>query len=312
MTQTERPLILLGPQRVIVTAGDAVTEVAGDQPVATITAGWHEREHDDGELNEVLRGRSHNLALNDRAERVWREDEELRVASDLLHGRLRLLRRTYALQLTGRMDHWRALEQMDGDLVVLGPEREAALSAVRQLDARHMSRVSELHEEFVRTLRPLQRPALLRERQEIADTLQGMGAIAVAGGHIAILLDRCRMFGIRELIEDLPVVAWSGGAMAMTQHVVLFHDSPPQGFGHAEAFDHGLGLATGVVVLPHAADRLMLEDTRRVGLMVRRFGPARCLPLDGGEGIQYRDGAWQPYGDARCMREDGVVEALTS
>ena len=49
---------LLGPQRFLTTAGAVVRSLDVEGPVATITAGWEERESDDGELDAVMDGRS--------------------------------------------------------------------------------------------------------------------------------------------------------------------------------------------------------------------------------------------------------------
>ena len=68
--------------------------------------------------------------------------------------------------------------------------------------------------------------------------------------------------------------------MALGQRVVLFHDSPPQGFGNAEVWGPGLGLYTGVLVFPHAQRRLALEDAGRVAILARRFQPSE-LRADG-------------------------------
>ena len=68
--------------------------------------------------------------------------------------------------------------------------------------------------------------------------------------------------------------------MALSERVVVFHDSPPHGAGDAEVLEAGLGLHRGVVALPHASKRLHLHDRLRVGLFARRFAPAACVALD--------------------------------
>ncbi len=88
---------------------------------------------------------------------------------------------------------------------------------------------------------------------------------------------------------DRPVFAWAGGAMVVTERVVLFHDSPPQGAGNAEILDAGLGLVPGLVALPDPRLRLRLDDRERVGLFAGRFAPAACVAMDHGA-ITYYDG----------------------
>ena len=55
-------VVLLGPQR-RPTVDAAIRSLALDGAVATITAGWQEREADDGELSGLLGGRDTNLGL---------------------------------------------------------------------------------------------------------------------------------------------------------------------------------------------------------------------------------------------------------
>ena len=70
---------LLGPQRLKPTLADAVrARGCGDVPIATITAGWQEREHDDQELHQHLGERSRNLELFRRARRVFAAVRERR------------------------------------------------------------------------------------------------------------------------------------------------------------------------------------------------------------------------------------------
>ena len=64
-------IIVLGPQR-----RPTLDAVGLDGPVATITAGWQEREPDDAELDALLDGRSLNLALYARWQDVLERDPE--------------------------------------------------------------------------------------------------------------------------------------------------------------------------------------------------------------------------------------------
>ena len=54
--------IVLGPQR-LPTLGSVARALDLPAPVATVTAGWEERESDDAELDGLLGGRSANLRL---------------------------------------------------------------------------------------------------------------------------------------------------------------------------------------------------------------------------------------------------------
>ena len=102
--------------------------------------------------------------------------------------------------------------------------------------------------------------------------------LAVAGGHVGILLRCLRLFAVVPRPE-LPVVAWSAGAMAMTERVVLYNDRGPQGVQGAEVWDRGTGRVRDVVAMPHARRRLRLDDpVHAQGLRppVRARPPACC------------------------------------
>ena len=75
------------------------------------------------------------------------------------------------------------------------------------------------------------------------------------------------------------VVAWSAGAMVLTERVVLFHDDPPHGAGIAEVLDVGLGLVPrrGRAARTRAAGS-RLDDARRVSAASPAASrPATCL-----------------------------------
>jgi hypothetical protein len=59
-------ITLLGPQRRVAGARAAVAELIPDGPVATINAGWRERETDTDELDAVLGGSAGAMALSSR------------------------------------------------------------------------------------------------------------------------------------------------------------------------------------------------------------------------------------------------------
>src|SRR4029077_15454639 len=100
--------------------------------------------------------------------------------------------------------------------------------------------------------------------------------------------------------------AWSAGAMALGERIVLFHDRSAHGPGHPEIHGSGLSVLRGVVPLPHARARLLLDDAPRMSVFARRFAPARCVLLEDGTRIDTdSDRGW-----ARGMRvpaQDGHV-----
>jgi hypothetical protein len=98
--------------------------------------------------------------------------------------------------------------------------------------------------------------------------------------------------------------------MAVTERVVLFHDSPPQGRGVSQVLDEGLGLAPGVVALPSPRQRLRLDDHERVGWMARRYAPALCIALDDGARVTYETGVgWGRAHAALRLDAGGDIDA---
>jgi hypothetical protein len=298
-------IVLLGPQSRIVTAGQVVTGLNPKGRIATVTAGWQEREPEDDELDAVLGGGTVNLRLYGRAETVRVEDAELAQAHRALQESIKLLRRAYNARLSPLMDAWISVNDMKGDPAVLDPERDAALRAVRELDAAHIGRISELRAEFWERWRPGERDAVTRQRDEIEARLADASVVAIAGGHIAVLLNRLRTFEIDRLLQGKDLVAWSAGAMALAGTVVLFHDHPPQGPGHAEAFEAGLGFFDDLVPLPNGSWRLALDDHERTRRLARRFAPAMCVLLDDGSRIERRRSAWRAGDSTLRIADDG-------
>ena len=131
------------------------------------------------------------------------------------------------------------------------------------------------------------------------------GGVVVAGGHVGVLLRTMRVFALDKILKT-PLIAWSAGAMALAERVILYHDMAPQGPGDAEVYAEGLGAYRGVLPFPHAKRRLRLSDDDHVGLMARRFEPWRCLLLADGVRVDLVDGAPLPAG-ARTMDPAGGI-----
>lgn len=307
-----KKLVLLGPQSRLVTAGEIVADLWPEGRIATITAGWQEREPEDEEMNSVLGGRTDNLRLYGRAETAAVADPELQDAHRSLQETLKLVRRAYNVRLSKLMDAWAALQDMRGEPAVLDPDRVSALESVRRLDAEHLERVADIRAEFFERWRPGERDAIAAQSGEIETQLADASAVAIAGGHIAVLLNRLRIFGLDRLLADKPIIAWSAGAMALAQTVVLFHDHPPQGPGHAEAFDRGLGFFDDVVPLPDGSRRLALDDAGRTGRLARRFAPARCVLLDDGSRLDRAGRKWKVGETTRRITSEGTVAEVAA
>ena len=316
--------MLLGPQR-RPTVDFAVRSLGLAGPFATVTAGWQEREPDDGELRQLLGGQAVNVELYRRWLDVQERDPEYAAAERALQGVLAeladlyLLRLDYALQAVYALQHRADSDQLGGTFTerVATPVAEA-VAAVRSLDEAHLMHVNEVRGEFFDRLRPHDRPVIAEHRAAVAELLGSAAALVVAGGHVGVLAEVLHLFNVAAAVQAqlvtgrLAVIAWSAGAMALTDRIVLFHDRSPHGPGHPEVYGSGLGITRDVVLLPHARARLLLDDTARMAVFARRFGPARCVLLEAGTRLELSDaGGGLPPG-TRVLAEDGHVTSLAA
>ncbi len=300
-------VVLLGSQR-RPNVQHVVRELDPHARVATVTAGWQEREPDDAELNELLGDRAVNLSLHARWQDLLEKDTEYATAEREHDAALEELRQLYLTQL----DH--ALDATYDIAVSKEPRprfRDRVLSdsleLVRMLDEQHLVRVREAHLEFYDAWRPHHRPLVDAHREEVREILQSAAAVVIAGGHVGDLVKVLHLFHVEPHLPGL-VVAWSAGAMALTERVVLFHDYVPHGVAQTELMGEGLGLLHNLVPLPDARRRLRVNDPVRMSVLARRFAPAHCVVLDDGVRVRLTDGSLPP--EARVVDHDGQITAF--
>jgi hypothetical protein len=198
-----------------------VAALPGDGPIATITAGWQEREADDGELSNALSARDVNLRLYQRSLDVQDRDPVFAAGERRLAEVLEELQDTYVLRLDHALQATYALQRRgNGDQLraaILGD----AIEAVRQLDTEHLRRVGEVRGEFYAALQPHDRPIIAEHRAEVAGLLAEAAGLVITGGHVGVLADALHLFNIAAVLS-CPLIAWSAGAMALTERIVLF------------------------------------------------------------------------------------------
>jgi hypothetical protein len=305
-------LTLLGPQRFTPTLGEAVRRRGISGRLASVTAGWQEREAEDLELHEHLGERTENLMLYARSEDALERDGELESAYRERQERLRELQQIYRGRLAHAIAALREVEAREGDPEWLRPELDSALAAMRDLDAHHFGRIRSVHAEFEARWKPAERASIRRHVRQIERQLARAEGVAIAGGHVAILLNRLRLFDLGPKIAPKAIFAWSAGAMVLAERVVVFHHFPPQGQGITELLEAGLALAPGLVPLPHAHRRLALDNAKRLSRLSRRFAPAQCVAMGDG-GCLELDGAtgrWIARGGMSRIEADGNVEPM--
>ena len=308
--------VLLGPQRFMTTAGTAVRSLGVDGPVATINAGWEEREDVVDELDTVLGGNTRHLRLYHRTLDVLAKDAQFASAAMAFRDHHDALLSLYRLRLQNAMDGVYAVQRRmrEGEWRTAGEQAaygalDDAIQVVRHVDAWYAAQLKGLYARLDEAA-PIDASGVIGWHRGELDALLGeSAALVVAGGHVGTLLRALRLFAIR-IPDELPVVAWSAGAMALTERVVLFHDFGPEGASEAEVFDRGLGRVRDVVALPHARRRLRLDDRDRCAVMARRFVDQHCVLLDDGTALELRPNGELPAG-ARILGIDGAIHEMS-
>jgi hypothetical protein len=305
-------IVLLGPQRLERTLSAALADLGVDPaaPVAAVTAGWREREGETGPMEEHLARPVHNLALYARSEDAVERDLELSLWYRERLGTVLQTHDLYKVRLGAAMQAARELLGREGAAELLDPAREAALRAVREVDAWHLQRLAELREEFRAWWRVEERPVVEAHRKELRALLDPCPVVCIAGGDVAALRNRMLLFDLPSLIGDRHVVAWSAGSMACGDRVVLFHDEHPHGPADPEILGSGLALASDLIAFPHADARLHLGDRVRMELLARRFEPSRCVAFGAGTRLVFESGSLVEARRARRITADGRVLPL--
>jgi hypothetical protein len=303
-------ITLLGPQR-RPTLDRVLSSLEVRGPVAVVNAGWREREPDDAEILGLAGEQATNLRLFARWTEALRADPEYAAAEREHRLALDELRQLYLIRLDHALQAESAVTaRTDGHPHALAMASADALEAVRLLDATHLARVQELHDDFYGTWRLEERGTIAAHRAEVRELLSTAQCLVIAGGHVGDLIRVLHLFHVSPHVPP-QVVAWSAGAMALTPRVVLFHDRAAQGASLTEVFDAGIGVVPGLVLLPHARRRLVTDDVIRMSGLARRFAPDSCLVLDDGVRVDLGpDGAVPP--GARVVGANGLISGGTA
>lgn len=285
-------IVLLGPQKLDLDpeVGRVLKELGVRGRVSLVTAGWQERESEDEALIGKLGVKAVNLRLHKRSEEVFAKDAELKKAYETRQKLLRHLQAFYRLRLDYADDAASAIAVRHVEPELLEQEWNVSVEQFRQLDRDHMERCGAIHAAFEERWRPGEREVIARHRREITAQLESTSALIVAGGHIASLLNRMKLFDVISLAAGRHVIAWSAGAMVLTDRIVLFHDFPPYGKDVAQVLDAGFGLAPGLVVLPDPRRRVRMDDVASISRFAQRMAPSTVVAMDQGAKVVLKAG----------------------
>ncbi len=249
-------------------------------PLALVSAGWRHDEARDEPLREAVGVPVHNLGLYAAFRSLEREASDLVSTYTLKQSTLRRIKERYRMAIVPALAACRELfaRRRDADC----PWFRQAVTNLQTVDTLFLVESDRLHQEYDAQARPSAHPRVRAEIDRLREVLDGCAAVLLAGGHVGVLRNRLAFFGFQASLRDRAVFAWSAGAMALTERVVLFHDHTAYGVGLAEILDRGLGLLPGVVFLPHARERLDLSDVENIAILAHRFAPARTVGLQNG------------------------------
>src|SRR5450759_1020902 len=280
--------VLLGPAGPGAVAGE-FGRLGVDGPIALVTAGWEERERNDAELDRAVGGGTRNLGLFGRRLDILESDPEYAEEMRRVRTLLTSLREVYLVQLRHALLGVEAVRQHDaGARRLSGVQLDEAIETIRALDERHAARLEAVLGEFYALYPPHERPAIASHRDAVASIVAQCSAVAIAGGHVGVLTDCLHVCNLGAALADVPVVAWSSGAMAIAERVMIVDDHDLGGVPD-EVYGAGIGLVRGVVALPASAGRLRIDDRNHLALLARRLAPRICVLLDEGDRIAFVD-----------------------
>ena len=308
--------VVLGPPGETLTLAPALESLdLPPGPLAAITVGWREEEAATAGIDREaarLERQVTPLLLGERVRRAFARDPELGDAHRALQDGLRVEEQLYQTRLKQAVEARHALGRMSVAERHRARYLEAAWQDILAVDRFHLETQTSLWEEFRAAMCPAERPALRPDAEEVRRLLGGSAAVIVAGGHVAVLRNRLRLFDLGPELARLPVVAWSAGAMALSRRVVLFHDRLPVGSAKPEIYGEGAGVLPGAAFFPDARRRLDLDDAESLGELAGRVAPERAVLLDQGDRLDLSEGVWSAPAGIRLLTAAGEVETVDS
>ncbi len=302
-------LTLLGPERPA-PALPAVLDALGCKgPLALVSAGWRYDEERDEPLRDAVKRPVHNLGLYAAFRQLEKELPELLSAWTAKQAALRRAKDQYRVAIVPAMRACQALLESRRDPE--DPWFAESIAHLQRVDQLVLDEAARLHGAFFESFRPLAHPRIAAQRARMEEMVADCDTVLIAGGHVGVLQNRLSFYGFKDLLAGKHLLAWSAGAMCLADRVLLFHDHTSFGDGIAEYLDQGLGIVKNVVFLPHARERLDLDNADNVQILARRLAPARAVGLQNGailRGSRLR--ATGAPGAAFALEMDGTVKLL--
>lgn len=308
MSLSDAKRVLLGPQRPASNLAAAVEHLSpGDGPIATISAGWQEAEGDIDEVQQLVGRPLLDLGLYRRTEELFAAHSDLHDAYRSRQERLKEQQRFYRLRLRHLMVAARQVMRSEGDPTVLAAEQRHAVAQLRALDRHHLHSAGAIHADFTAHFAKEQFAPIAEHAMAIENILNDCEAVLITGGNVIILLNRLLLFGLGPLLGNRQLIAWSAGAMVLSEQIVLFHDRLPEGRRDAEVLGAGLGLISRYIFLPDAGHRIRAKDGLRLRVFCQRFSPSTCAMLDNNSLLRFAGGKLTAAEAVRRIKPNGAI-----
>lgn len=295
-----QPLLLLGEQRERPRIQAALDRWGIAGPVGLIAAGWEEDEFEDDWLRESVSNPVVNSKLYELADQLFAEDPEVLKLLRDRQDALRELREINQVQTDRLCETARELLRRDATQETVRQPLATSFRHLQEVDAEYLATVSDTIRSFDQKISPDTRASAISYRQKVLKRLAGCEAILIAGGHVGVLLNRLKLSRLLSHIS-LPVIAWSGGAMALGRQVYFFHQFIPHVTGEIELSRKGMGWFEGIQLFPRSAERLKLNDPVEMALLGRRV-PDPCLLMT--------DSSELEWVGSKLIRVEGVKTIL--
>lgn len=290
-------IALLGPQGPSPDVGTVISDLGIAGPVALVRAGYQERENEDKEDIAALGVPTVNLKLHERGLEVFKtktqDASDYGAAYRARQERLRHMQAFYRTRLDGTEEAARKISVRYVEPELLEQEEKVSVDQFRHMDNDHIERCQAVRRSFDKIWPADQVEIIAKHRREVREVMASANALVIAGGHVASLLNRLQLFDVLGGVGDKPIIAWSAGAMVLTERIVVFHDYPPYGSDIAQLLDAGFGLAPGFVVLPDPRRRVNLDAHSGIQRFARRMAPATCVAMDHGSRLIFQGGQLQ-------------------
>jgi hypothetical protein len=301
-----QPFLLLGHQNPQSRLREALDRWHIHGTVGLVSAGWEEDEDDDAWVREAVGRPVVNAQLFDLAERLFAEDPEVIRLLRQRQDELRRLREVNKVQMLHLLSIARDLlhREFAGEDVLV--PTQTTFQQLQQVDHEYLELVTAVIRKYDKIIDPWQRPSVRQYRLRVLERLHECQALLIAGGHLGVLLNRLNLCRLLRHAQ-VPLIAWSGGAMALGDKAVFFHHFPPHGMGDTELSRSGMRWYRGMLVFPRCQERLNLKNRVEMALLARRFGDDLCLALDHDSWLEWSAEKLSRSENVQCIQVDGRV-----